>query len=171
MTVSFPTTLEDVFLLTGYHIPTPCQILLPSGLPRPPASPFRNPPCRPILSAFWAPCLLPLALLALLSPQRDLILREPGACLSSFLFLSETETLLILESWPPHGLFLCRRNMWSGGGGKKKKRSGIGDFHNYASQAFATIQLTVFFLPCQVGLLWLVLMQHPPPNPASSPAF
>lgn len=53
-----------------------------------------------------------------------------------------------------------------GGGG-----SGIGDFHNYASQDFATtIQLTVFFLPCQVGLLWLVLMQHPP-NQTRPPAL
>ena len=53
------------------------------------------------------------------------------------------------------------------GGGGGGERSGIGDFHNYASQAFATIQLTVFFLPCQVGLLWLVLMQ--PPHPQTQP--
>lgn len=79
MTVSFLTTLEDVFLLTGYHIPAPYQILSP---PPPPPScvSLWEPPCRPILSAFWAPCLLPLVLLVLVSPQRDLMLREAGAC-------------------------------------------------------------------------------------------
>lgn len=57
-------------------------------------------------------------------------------------------------------------NMWSG---REKKGSGIGDFHNYASQAFATIQPTVSFLPCQVGLLWPGLMH--PPKPGPQPCF
>lgn len=74
------------------------------------------------------------------------------------------EALLILKSWPFCALSLCGRNMWSGGG---KKGSGIGDFHNYASQAVAAMQLTVFFLlPCQAGLPWLS-DEPPPPAPAT----
>lgn len=51
-------------------------------------------------------------------------------------------------------------------GQEKKKGSGIGDFHNYASQHFATIQLTVFFLPANWACSGLPL--HSAPSPAFS---
>lgn len=71
-----------------------------------------------------------------------------------FVYFQKLASLCAVPVWKEHVV------------GGEKKGSGIGDFHNYTSQAFTTIQLTVFFLCCQVGLLWLSLMNAAPtPTP------
>lgn len=79
MTVSFLTTLEDVFLLTGYHIPAPYQILSPPP-PRPPASPSGNPlaphPFSLLGSLSASSCPACVALSQRPNAQRGLVLVE-----------------------------------------------------------------------------------------------
>lgn len=82
----------------------------------------------------------PPVFLTLPSPRKDLILRQTGTYLRPFFFLSETETaysqkLASLCAIPVRKEHVFRR---------RRKGSGLGDFHNYASQAPTTIQLTVF---------------------------